>query len=107
MLVGGGEFLTSRRRQIVASVALQKIPTIYVTRQHTEAGGLVSYGASVTDAYRRAGVYVARILKGEKPGELPIELPTKYELVINLKTAKALGLTVPTTVLTAADDVIE
>jgi putative ABC transport system substrate-binding protein len=107
MLVGGGEFLTSRRRQIVGSVALQKIPTIYVTRQHTEAGGLVSYGASVTDAYRRAGVYVARILKGEKPGDLPIELPTKYELVINLKTAKALGLTVPTTVLTAADDVIE
>jgi ABC-type uncharacterized transport system substrate-binding protein len=67
MLVGGGEFLTSRRRQIVGSVALQKIPAIYVTRQHTEAGGLVSYGASVTDAYRRAGVYVARILKGERP----------------------------------------
>jgi putative ABC transport system substrate-binding protein len=107
MVVGAGEFLTSRRRKIVGLVALQKIPTIYVTRQHTEAGGLISYGASVTDAYRRAGVYVARILKGEKPGDLPVELPTKFELVINLTTAKALGLTVPTTVLTAADDVIE
>jgi ABC-type uncharacterized transport system substrate-binding protein len=107
MLVGGGEFLTSRRRQIVGLVALHKIPAIYVTRQHTEAGGLVSYGASVTDAYRRAGVYVARILKGEKPSDLPIELPTKYELVLNLKTARALGLAVPTTLLTAADNVIE
>jgi putative ABC transport system substrate-binding protein len=107
MLVGGGAFLTSRRRQIVQLAALHKIPAIYVTRLHTEVGGLISYSASVTDAYRRAGVYVARILKGEKVGDLPIELPTKFELVINLKTAKALGLTVPPTLLTAADDVIE
>jgi ABC-type uncharacterized transport system substrate-binding protein len=107
ILVGGGEFLTSRRRQIIQSAAHHKIPAIYVTRQHTEAGGLISYGASNTDAWRRAGVYVARILKGEKPGDLPVELPTKFELVINLKTAKALGLTVPTTLLTAADEVIE
>ena len=105
MLVGAGEFLTSRRRQIVQLAALHKIPAIYVTRQHTEAGGLMSYGASTPDAYRRAGVYVARILKGEKPGDLPVELPTKFELVINLKTAKAFGVTVPTT--TAADEVIE
>jgi hypothetical protein len=88
MLVGGGAFLTSRRRQIIGLAALHKIPAIYVTRQHTEAGGLMSYGASTRDAYRRAGVYVARILKGEKPGDLPVELPTKFELVINLKTAK-------------------
>src|SRR5262245_34304740 len=107
VLVGGGAFLTSRRRKIVQLAAHDKIPAIYVTRQHTEAGGLMSYSASVTDAYRRAGVYVARILKGEKPGDLPVELPTKLELVINLKTAKALGLTVPTTLLTAADEVIE
>jgi putative ABC transport system substrate-binding protein len=107
MLVGAGEFLTSRRRQIIQSAALHKIPTIYVQRLLTEAGGLMSYGASITDAYRRAGVYVARILKGEKPGDLPVELPTKFELVINLKTAKALGITVPRELLARADEVIE
>jgi len=107
VLVGSGAFLTSRRRQVVQLAALHKIPAIYVTRLHTEAGGLMSYSASVTDAYRRAGVYAARILKGEKPGDLPVELPTKFELVINLKTAGTLGITVPTTLLTAADEVIE
>jgi putative ABC transport system substrate-binding protein len=107
MLVGAGEFLTSRRRQIIQSAALHKIPTIYVQRLLTEAGGLMSYGASITDAYRRAGVYVARILKGEKPGDLPVELPTKFELVINLKTAKALGLDIPFHLQQRADEVIE
>jgi len=107
MLVGGGAFLTSRRHQIVGLAALHRIPAIYVTRQHTEVGGLMSYGASTTDAYHGAAVYVARILKGEKPGDLPVELPTKFELVINLGTARALGLTVSPTLLARADHVIE
>jgi putative ABC transport system substrate-binding protein len=107
MLVGLGEFLSSRRRQITQLTALHKIPAIYVGRHYMEAGGLISYGASTTDAYRRAGVYVARILKGEKPGDLPVELPTKYDLVINLKAAKALGLTVPPALIARSDDVIQ
>jgi putative tryptophan/tyrosine transport system substrate-binding protein len=107
ILVGAGEFLTSRRVQIIQSAALHKIPAIYPLRQHTEAGGLISYGASLTDAYRRAGIYVARILKGDKPGDLPVELPTKFELVINLTTAKALGLDIPFHLQQRADELIE
>lgn len=106
-LVGAGEFLGRRYRQIVQSAAMNKIPSIHVQRLHSEAGGLLSYAASVTDAYRRAGVYIGRILKGEKAGDLPVELPTKFELVINLATAKALGLTVPRSLLARADEVIE
>jgi putative ABC transport system substrate-binding protein len=106
IVVGGGEFLTSRRRQIIQLAALHKIPAIYVGRQHTEAGGLMSYGATITDAYRRAGVYVARILKGEKPGDLPVELPANFELIINLKTAKALGLDIPFQLQQRADELI-
>jgi putative tryptophan/tyrosine transport system substrate-binding protein len=107
LFVGGGAFFNARRSQIIGLAALHAIPAIYVFSGMADAGGLVSYGASPTDAYHRAGVYVARILKGEKPGDLPVELPTKFELVINLKTAKTLGLTVPPALIARADEVIQ
>jgi ABC-type uncharacterized transport system substrate-binding protein len=107
LLVGGGVFFNARRNQLIGLAALHAIPASYVFSGSVAAGGLVSYGASQTDAYRRAGVYVARILKGEKPGDLPIELPTKFELAINLRTAKALGLTVPPALVARAEEVIQ
>ena len=107
LIVSTDPFLFSRLHQIVVLAAYLKIPTIYDRREFVAVGGLISYGAHLPDAYRQVGVYVGKILMGTKPSDLPVIQPTKYELVLNLKSAKALGLTVPDKLLALADEVIE
>jgi putative ABC transport system substrate-binding protein len=107
LAVAGDAFFIARRDLLVELAARHRMPSIYVVREYPAAGGLMSYGTSFSDAYRQAGVYVGKILGGAKPSDLPVTQSTKFEFVLNLKTAKALGLTVPDKLLVAADEVIE
>jgi len=106
-IIGTDTFYFAQRESIVAAAARRRVPTIYYAREFVTAGGLMSYGASISDVYRQAGAYVARLLKGEKFSAMPVQQPTTFEFVINLKAAKALGLAATPSLLTRADEVFE
>jgi putative ABC transport system substrate-binding protein len=107
LLVGPDAVFTSRRAQIVTLAARHAVPAIYYAREFAEIGGLISYGPNLVNVFQQTGIYVGRVLKGEKPADMPVERPTKFELVVNLNTARALGIAIPNTLLAIANEVIE